>query len=103
MVGNIVDVGWATIKSGCLPITGSTQARHLGRREFDVPVNLPGDLLTLLSSWAPLLAFPCGPVNSYCTSFADSVVGFRIIFYANIPPYIYYFIDNDKVSFRVSC
>jgi hypothetical protein len=21
MVGNIVDVGWATIKSGCLPIT----------------------------------------------------------------------------------
>jgi hypothetical protein len=22
MVGNIVDVGWATIKSGCLPITG---------------------------------------------------------------------------------
>jgi hypothetical protein len=23
MVGNIVDVGWATIKSGCLPITGS--------------------------------------------------------------------------------
>ncbi len=23
MVGNIVDVGWATIKSGCLPITGN--------------------------------------------------------------------------------
>ncbi len=22
MVGNIVDVGWATIRSGCLPITG---------------------------------------------------------------------------------
>ncbi len=22
MVGNIVDVGWATIKSGCLPISG---------------------------------------------------------------------------------
>jgi hypothetical protein len=22
MVGNIVAVGWATIKSGCLPITG---------------------------------------------------------------------------------
>jgi hypothetical protein len=24
MVGNIVDVGWATIRSGCLPITGVT-------------------------------------------------------------------------------
>jgi hypothetical protein len=24
MVGNIVDVGWATIRSGCLPITDSS-------------------------------------------------------------------------------
>ncbi len=33
MVGNIVDVGWATIKSGCLPITVGYHAPtpHAGR------------------------------------------------------------------------
>ncbi len=28
MVGNIVDVGWATIKSGSLPITGFKEPRN---------------------------------------------------------------------------
>ncbi len=27
MVGNIVDVGWATIKSGCLPITAKLEPK----------------------------------------------------------------------------
>ncbi len=30
MVGNIVDVGWATIKSGCLPITASNPWIRIG-------------------------------------------------------------------------
>ncbi len=33
MVGNIVDVGWATIKSGCLPITG-IEERLLGLQQL---------------------------------------------------------------------
>ncbi len=28
MVGNIVDVGWATIKSGCLPITENSKEEN---------------------------------------------------------------------------
>ncbi len=34
MVGNIVDVGWATIKSGCLPITAIYISKFFCVSEF---------------------------------------------------------------------
>jgi hypothetical protein len=35
MVVNIVDVGWATSKSGCLPITGNTGSKFTEKNSVD--------------------------------------------------------------------
>jgi hypothetical protein len=35
MVGNIVDVGWATIKSGCLPITASLDMKKVPQERYN--------------------------------------------------------------------
>jgi hypothetical protein len=41
MVGNIVDVGWATIKSGCLPITAEKASSAWQSFDLEYEEKLP--------------------------------------------------------------